>query len=289
MKCACGHELLGNERFCPECGEMQRFCTNGHRLSGSANFCPECGVAVGDDMGDTPDPSDVTDDLALRDTHVEQSELALGANDVVVRCGACGFEEPASTDEIGWQCGRCDANWYVETCGWCAKAQAVPEDVGDLRCLGCSKVLARKSEFAEEAIIGDVKPIGRDLLRVNSRSGVVKEFGRDDIDTGTSLATVDATMTTVPTSVGAVRPASVFVSTNRLSTPESFWYIMQCIGFGAGYFAKIPAKKALSECGFVEMTSAERFWYVLQCLAFGAGYFAKIPIKKALSERFELG
>jgi hypothetical protein len=64
---------------------------------------------------------------------------------------------------------------------------------------------------------------------------------------------------------------------------------MQCIGLGAGYFAKIPAKKALSECGLVEMTSAESFWYVLQCLALGAGYFTKIPIKKALSETFELG
>jgi hypothetical protein len=32
------------------------------------------------------------------------------------------------------------------------------------------------------------------------------------------------------------------------------------------------------------MTGAERFWYVLQCVAFGAGYFAKIPTAKALSE-----
>jgi hypothetical protein len=32
------------------------------------------------------------------------------------------------------------------------------------------------------------------------------------------------------------------------------------------------------------MTDAEQFWYVLQCIAFGAGYFAKIPHKKALSE-----
>lgn len=32
------------------------------------------------------------------------------------------------------------------------------------------------------------------------------------------------------------------------------------------------------------MTGAEHFWYVLQCITFGAGYFAKVPVKKALSE-----
>jgi hypothetical protein len=69
-----------------------------------------------------------------------------------------------------------------------------------------------------------------------------------------------------------------------LTAAESFWYVLGCIAFAGMYFAKIPAKKALSEAGLAEMTSAERFWYVLQCIAFGAGYFAKIPVKKALSE-----
>ena len=50
------------------------------------------------------------------------------------------------------------------------------------------------------------------------------------------------------------------------------------------YFAKVPVKKALSEAGLARMTGAEQFWYVLQCMAFGAGYFAKVPVKKALSE-----
>jgi len=72
--------------------------------------------------------------------------------------------------------------------------------------------------------------------------------------------------------------------TVRLTAAESFWYVVQCIAFGAGYFAKVPVKKALSEVGLVEMTGAEQFWYVLQCIAFGAGYFAKVPVKKALSE-----
>lgn len=31
-------------------------------------------------------------------------------------------------------------------------------------------------------------------------------------------------------------------------------------------------------------TSAEKFWYVVQCIFFGAGYFAKVTIKKALPE-----
>lgn len=29
--------------------------------------------------------------------------------------------------------------------------------------------------------------------------------------------------------------------------------------------------------GRLRLTAAEQFWYVLQCIAFGAGYFAKVP------------
>lgn len=65
---------------------------------------------------------------------------------------------------------------------------------------------------------------------------------------------------------------------------EKFWYVLFCIDFGAAYFAKVPAKKALSEYGLVEMTSAEKFWYVVQCILFGSGYFSKVFIKRALSE-----
>ena len=57
-----------------------------------------------------------------------------------------------------------------------------------------------------------------------------------------------------------------------------------CIAFGAGYFAKIPTKRALEDVGLVELTGAERFWYVLQCIAFGAGYFSKVTVAKALTE-----
>ena len=40
----------------------------------------------------------------------------------------------------------------------------------------------------------------------------------------------------------------------------------------------------MQDFGLVEMTRAEHFWYIVQCIAFGAGYFAKIPTAKALSE-----
>jgi hypothetical protein len=77
---------------------------------------------------------------------------------------------------------------------------------------------------------------------------------------------------------------------------EAFWYVLGCIGFGAAYFAKLPAKKAACEV-FSELQldgqgpsrgyslrGAEGFWYVLMCLPFGAGYFAKVWAKKALWE-----
>jgi len=69
-----------------------------------------------------------------------------------------------------------------------------------------------------------------------------------------------------------------------LTAAEGFWYVLMCIGLGAGYFAKIPVKKALSDFGMAEMTAAEQFWYVMMCLGFGAGYFAKVPVAKAISE-----
>jgi hypothetical protein len=74
------------------------------------------------------------------------------------------------------------------------------------------------------------------------------------------------------------------VSKVSLTAAEKFWYVLGCIAFGASYFAKIPAKKALSDFGMTEMTSAESFWYILMCISFGAGYFAKLPIAKAISE-----
>ncbi|MGI8578626.1 MAG: hypothetical protein ACR2KG_12115 [Nocardioidaceae bacterium] len=65
---------------------------------------------------------------------------------------------------------------------------------------------------------------------------------------------------------------------------EGFWYVLMCIAFGAGYFVKIPTKKAMADYGLCELTGAEQFWYVLQCIVFGAGYFAKVPVAKALAE-----
>jgi hypothetical protein len=70
----------------------------------------------------------------------------------------------------------------------------------------------------------------------------------------------------------------------KLTSMETFWYYLQCLFFGAAYFAKIPLKKAMSERDLVEMTPAEKFWYVIECLWFGWGYFQKTIYKKALSE-----
>lgn len=70
----------------------------------------------------------------------------------------------------------------------------------------------------------------------------------------------------------------------QTTSAESFWYVLQCIYLGLGYFAKVPIKKALSEYGLVELTGAEKFWYTLQCICFGAGFFSKCISKKALSE-----
>jgi hypothetical protein len=91
--------------------------------------------------------------------------------------------------------------------------------------------------------------------------------------------------------VGTLYPSAARAMATPSATPglvptraERFWYVVQCIMFGAGYFAKIPTKKALSDAGLCGLTSAEKFWYVLQCIFFGSGYFAKVPARKALSD-----
>jgi hypothetical protein len=68
------------------------------------------------------------------------------------------------------------------------------------------------------------------------------------------------------------------------TSAEAFWYVLGCIFFGASYFAKIPARKALEEYGLVTLTSWQKFWYVLMNIFFGSGYFSKIIVKKAMSE-----
>ena len=80
------------------------------------------------------------------------------------------------------------------------------------------------------------------------------------------------------------QPAPQMQRKTSLTAAEQFWYVLMCIGFGAGYFAKIPGKKAMADFGLAEMTGAEKFWYVLMCIPFGAGYFAKVPVAKAITE-----
>jgi hypothetical protein len=79
-------------------------------------------------------------------------------------------------------------------------------------------------------------------------------------------------------------PASQPWRKTGLTAAEQFWYVLMCISFAAGYFAKIPVKKALSDFGLAEMTAAEKFWYVLTCIPMGAGYFCKVPVAKAIED-----
>jgi hypothetical protein len=69
---------------------------------------------------------------------------------------------------------------------------------------------------------------------------------------------------------------------------ERFWYVVQNICFGAGYFAKLPAAKALDEVyGTHNVQGMAQFWYVLGCIPFGAMYLAKVPVKRALEQLAE--
>ena len=74
------------------------------------------------------------------------------------------------------------------------------------------------------------------------------------------------------------------MSVKGMTPAGLFWYVVGCIGFGAAYFAKVPAKKAMSDFGLCHMTGAEVFWYYLGCVLLGGSYFAKLPVAKALSE-----
>jgi hypothetical protein len=73
-------------------------------------------------------------------------------------------------------------------------------------------------------------------------------------------------------------------SKTALSMGEAFFYVLSCVFLGAGYFAKVPVKKAMQDFGICEMTTAEKFWYVLGNVAFGAMFLAKVVVVKAISE-----
>ena len=78
--------------------------------------------------------------------------------------------------------------------------------------------------------------------------------------------------------------AEIIYGKYKMKSAETFSYVLQCLAFGSGYFAKVIVKKAMSEVGPTKTSAAEGVWYVLQCLAFGAGYFSKVISKKAISE-----
>ena len=67
-------------------------------------------------------------------------------------------------------------------------------------------------------------------------------------------------------------------------TWPGFWYLLGCLAYGANYFGRSRAKKALSDFGLARLNDTEGAWYTILCIAFGLGYFAKIPVAKAVSE-----
>ena len=69
-----------------------------------------------------------------------------------------------------------------------------------------------------------------------------------------------------------------------LTSAGRFWYLLGCLAYGANYFAKVCAKKALSDFGLAALNDTERAWYTVLCIACGLGYFTKIPTAKAVSE-----
>jgi hypothetical protein len=85
---------------------------------------------------------------------------------------------------------------------------------------------------------------------------------------------------------GSAEDRQLLASSHRtdLTAAQKFWYVIGNIPFGAAYFTKVPAKKAMADFGLAELTGAEAFWYILMCIPFGAGYFAKLSTSKALSE-----
>jgi hypothetical protein len=89
----------------------------------------------------------------------------------------------------------------------------------------------------------------------------------------------------VPSTSHMYRPPTGAVEEeSRLTFGESFWYVVENIALGAGYLAKVPTKKALSDVGLCELTGAEGVWYIIMNIFFGGGYLAKVPVKRALNE-----
>ena len=284
MNCSNGHEIKGTEKYCARCGESLLRCQQGHRLEGGEDYCPECGVPVSitkttaHSMGTAPD-------LSPTDTREESGTASPRAfQPTRVVCGRCHFEEVVDGANTEWTCGRCNTVWYVVTCGTCGEVQITSEHSSRQRCLDCKKVLAKSNPYIGDETLGEVEPQLANFLADRYLAGVLEGPGgqASAVSAPTLHAGVSSRASTSHTSE-VQRPHGRPRQAAQLRMWEQFWYVGQCVAFGAGYFAKIPARKALSEVGLAEMKPAENFWYVMECIAFGAGYFTKIPIKKALT------
>ena len=193
MQCSLGHALNVDEKFCSECGETNRRCPNGHLLKSGAKFCSECGVKTEtttlfasphftpttEGARDSPPMASEISPAEEWNTEpneaVTNSDSTLEPGDVVVMCCNCGFEESASGDEKGWQCGRCDTNWYVMSCGHCGEAQVVPQVTGRTTCIDCQKPLAKFEKYSERLAMVEVEPHERGFLKATNHSGVLTD------------------------------------------------------------------------------------------------------------------
>jgi len=219
MQCSRGHALNGDEKYCSECGEPTRRCSNGHLLTRSAKFCSECGVTTeavalpanphlttADGPRESPSMAPEVPSVGASNTEpigpVGNSQPTMESDEVVVMCSKCGYEETANTTEVGWQCGRCDANWYVMSCGHCGEAQVVPQDTGRTTCIDCQKPLVEFEQFSEALTIADVEPHGRGFLKSKNQSGVLKDASTPRISR-TALA--EPATASIPSSTGRLR------------------------------------------------------------------------------------
>lgn len=84
--------------------------------------------------------------------------------------------------------------------------------------------------------------------------------------------------------VSARKALSEIGAVERLTGWEVFWYYLHCLAFGEAYFMKIDYKRALADAGHTSLSGVERFWYGVSLIPFGLGYFVKLAAAKALDD-----
>lgn len=160
--------LGGSEKFCTECGQKVEtsvlpsspHVTSTEKPVESPKVVPEVAPPVKPSI----EPSGA----------ISKPTPTLKPGEVMVMCGKCGYEESASVKEEGWQCGECDANWYVIWCGTCGEPQVVPEKLGRTKCIYCQTMLTKSVGNSGQSTLSEVEPQSREFLGGIYRGGVSK-------------------------------------------------------------------------------------------------------------------